>query len=43
MKGYVAYSSSNAPSINNACSLASLKDSIVIDKSFSLLLGSHSF
>lgn len=31
--GYILYSNSNPPSINNACTLASLKDSIVIDES----------
>lgn len=33
IKGYVLYSNSKNPSINNACSLASLKDSIAIDVS----------
>lgn len=32
-KGYILYSNSNGPSINNACTLASLKDSIAIDES----------
>lgn len=41
VKGYVAYSTSNAPSINNACSLASLKDSIVIDKSLEAKVNRH--
>lgn len=31
--GYVLYSSLNPPSINNACSLASLNNSIIIEKS----------
>ena len=33
INGYILYSNLNSPSINNACSLASLKDSIVIEKS----------
>ncbi|MDZ7548083.1 GxGYxYP domain-containing protein, partial [Clostridium perfringens] len=33
INGYILYSNSNLSSINNACSLASLKDSIVIDES----------
>ena len=31
--GYILYTTFNPPSINNACSLASLKDSLVIDES----------
>ena len=33
INGYILYSNLNSPSINNACSLASLKDSIVIEES----------
>lgn len=32
INGYILYNPLNPPSINNACTLASLKDSIVIDK-----------
>lgn len=32
LKGYVTYSGFDNPSINNACSIASLKEAIVIDK-----------
>lgn len=40
-KGYVLYSNSNKPSINNACSLASLKDSLVIDESLESKIKSY--
>lgn len=33
IKGYILYSNLNSPSINNACTLASLEDSIVIEES----------
>lgn len=33
INGYILYSNANSPSINNACSLASLKDSVAIDES----------
>lgn len=43
VKGYVLYECKNAedPSINNACSLASLKDSITVDKSIEKDVKSH--
>jgi len=39
--GYVLYSSSNPPSINNACTLSSLKNAIAIDESIEDILNSH--
>ena len=39
--GYVLYSSSKPPSINNACTMASLKDSIAIDESIEWILNKH--
>ena len=39
--GYVLYSSSNPPSINNACTLSSLKNAIAIDESIESILNSY--
>ncbi|MGN0144736.1 MAG: GxGYxYP domain-containing protein, partial [Clostridium sp.] len=41
INGYVLYSSSKSPSINNACTLASLKNSIAIDESIEWILNKH--
>lgn len=39
--GYVLYSSLNSPSINNSCSLASLKNSLAIDESLESMVKKH--
>lgn len=39
--GYTLYSTVKGPSINNACTLASLNDSIAIDESIENILNSH--
>ena len=39
--GYVLYSSVKSPSINNACTLASLKNSIAIDESIEAIVNNH--
>ena len=39
--GYVLYSSVKSPSINNACTLASLKNSIAIDESIEAIINNH--
>lgn len=41
INGYVLYSTVKAPSINNACTLASLNDSIAIDESIEDTLNNH--
>lgn len=41
INGYVLYSTVKKPSINNACTLASLNDSIVIDESIEAILNDH--
>lgn len=41
INGYVLYSSNNPPSINNACTLASLKNSIAIDEAIELKLNKY--
>lgn len=41
INGYALYSTVKAPSINNACTLASLNDSIAIDESIEDTLNSH--
>lgn len=41
VNGYVLYSNSNPPSINNACTLASLNDSIAIDESIEWILNNR--
>ena len=41
VNGYVLYSTSNPSSINNACTLASLEDSLAIDESIELILNNH--
>ena len=41
INGYVLYSTVKPPSINNACTFASLKDSIAIDESIESTLNDH--
>ncbi len=41
INGYVLYSTVKEPSINNACTFASLKDSIAIDESIESTLNDH--
>ncbi|GAA0076446.1 hypothetical protein UT300005_08240 [Clostridium sp. CTA-5] len=41
IKGYILYNNSKSSSINNACSLAALKDSIVIDESLEYKIKSY--
>lgn len=41
INGYVLYSTVKEPSINNACTLASLNDSIVIDEAIESILNDH--
>lgn len=41
INGYVLYSTVKSPSINNACTLASLNDSIAIDESIEYMLNTH--
>ena len=41
INGYVLYSNANPHSINNACTLASLKDSIAIDESIECILNNY--
>ena len=41
VKGYVLYEGFSSPSINNACTLASLNNSIAIDKSLEHIVNDH--
>lgn len=41
IKGYVLYSNYRSPSINNACTLASLKDALAIDEAIESRLNEH--
>lgn len=41
INGYVLYSTVKEPSINNACTLASLNDCIAIDESIEFILNNH--
>lgn len=41
INGYILYATNKKPSINNACTLASLKESIAIDESIESILNSH--